>query len=1106
MAGWAASRGSTRTPLLRDLEFDYPFMAGQMRGRLRAEGKVPRDYAFEPGRNTLLAHARDRWVEVELLEDAVLERANRELLPNRTLTAEAGTQIWMDLDRVGIPEGVVRLDEDRVKVTDLVLNYTNLTYEPYYGEWGGRLQADFASLGPYLRHYEVEGIDTGRALVDVRARGPLMAPTGLEFELQAQDPQAGEALAGQRLQTSFGIRDGRIDVRELELVTKAGAARVTGWLDILRTTPEPDPEWEQIIYVVREDGPLSLDVGSEAISLGALEPWLPEGVGLEGVAALEGLVRGQLDALLVCGRTRADDLVMAGEPLAHVELEATMRDAGVRQGCPWLGAAEPPIARAPNARQVELERLHIEHVRAGSLRAQGRYGFDDRFEIDVRSPGLEPGALEALEGAGLRGRAELALRGQGTLQAPHISGSLRGRGFGVGELALGDLALAVDTITRTEPPLDPGGEPFIERTVHVNGALLPWTTLALELPLDQQLPPDQRAPVYARVGIERLDLLEMVAGTAALEYLTGSSVEARALRAQLERLERARASGDVELFVPQQGGGFTVLATLPELIVGPGRDALRNAEPIVVSYVSEEAGEDRVGVESFSLGDGDHFVSTRGSFTPEDGFLDLVVDGELNLGILSLLKRVAPQWMPEELVRARGLVRLETRLSGTPEALATEGLIEWEPSEFVVRSLADPVILRGGAIELSPEAITVPEARPLDGSILGGDFAIDGQLALRGYRPGALELNLWTHNISYGVPEVANVTLDTDLRLRAGDLASPETWKVSGSVDILDGRFYQDISVFERELTNRVLGAFERRTEVYEASLFEEFPELAEVEFDLALRARDGFKLTSKIERFDLDMELRIDLRLTSTLIDPKLNGDVEVIDGAVTFQGQRFKVRNGMVRFEGDPGNPLLDVVAVAEIRNACRESAVEEQFVGNLALNGAVTTAGEVQDEIYQVSLNVSGYSDNLDIVYDSTPFADQRDIISLILTGCTVDLLTASSASQPTLETLLGPLIGRLEREIQDVVRVEEFNIVPGVERTQVRISDSLTQRLSWQFRLDKAFNEASSTGQYAELEYQLSDRWAALVSESTYSDLNTASRFQVDLKLKYRVPLD
>jgi autotransporter translocation and assembly factor TamB len=296
-----------------------------------------------------------------------------------------------------------------------------------------------------------------------------------------------------------------------------------------------------------------------------------------------------------------------------------------------------------------------------------------------------------------------------------------------------------------------------------------------------------------------------------------------------------------------------------------------------------------------------------------------------------------------------------------------------------------------------------------------------------------------------------------------------------------------------------VLGAFNRQTERYEASLLEELPELRDVELDLAVRARDGFTVENQIDRLSLDLELRIDVRLRETLADPSLSGNIDVIDGKVTFQGEVFTVRSGTLRFTGKPENPYIDIIAGADVKNRCREGRLSDDFDTDIDLTGDLE---QTEQQEYHVILNITGKADNLNVQLDSNPYADQRDILSLLLTGCTVDQLTASSASGPTLEIALGPLLGRIEKEVQDVVKVSEFSIMPGVERTQVRIGDTLTRRLSWNFQLESGIGEAAG-GQRYELEYRLSDNWSAELSERSQGE---GSDLLIDLKLRYRLPLD
>jgi autotransporter translocation and assembly factor TamB len=231
------------------------------------------------------------------------------------------------------------------------------------------------------------------------------------------------------------------------------------------------------------------------------------------------------------------------------------------------------------------------------------------------------------------------------------------------------------------------------------------------------------------------------------------------------------------------------------------------------------------------------------------------------------------------------------------------------------------------------------------------------------------------------------------------------------------------------------------------------------------------------------------------------VTGDIDVIDGGVTFQGEAFEVRDGVLSFYGNPDNPEISLVADADIFNTCRDTDVTADVSQTMSLSGVVDTG---EQKTYHVILNVRGRLDNLDIQFESNPYADQRDILSLLLTGCTVDQLTASSASSPTLEVALGPVLGWIEGQVQDVVEVEEFTITPSVDRLKATVGDSISRRMSWRLQLDTGLTEVA-TGQRFQLEYRLSDRWSARASESS-TESSQFDSFLVDFKLRYRIFLD
>jgi hypothetical protein len=1027
--------------LLNDFGVDLDFIDGRASGGFELVGGVPM-FPDEPSPldpYKLRDFAHTRFADVTVTEEWKLERNNQLLAPASTLVLQKGASTWVNMDRVVIPRARVRLDEDTVHVDDFRFDYQDSIFEKGPDGQPIQITAYLADLGPWTSLYGIEGVQ-GPVVAQVSAAGPLASP---ELMVDLRNRQApirvpGTDVQAEDLRLRFGLNRGRLSIHDASVETRLGNASLSGWIDLLLAEPPAGGSGESA-FALRRIQPAQLEFSAQKIDVGAIAALAGIGVPVKGVLTASGKLGGTLqdpDATFEADIKRGQVL---NQSVPMIRLKAGMRDE-----------------------RVVVDALEIDAAGAGKVAASGHYGFDGGygFELDANDISLSQVApLQLLPSAAQpRGRARVRLHGEGSLDEPSVGGDLQLYEFNVGERKLGDLALVVNTV---------------DDTIYIAGAALPLATLRVELPMDAD------SPYYLRLGMEELDLSD------AISELADSPVVSQAL-----------ATGMVEVFIEKDFSRYQLLSYLTKLeILSLGR-TIKNRGPLVFGLNNGEVFQ----VQQATIGTGDRYVSVEGALVTDPLLLDVKLDGQIDLSMLNTLRRALPDVFPAAFIESSGALEVEASFRGAPDELIADGRVGFQSAEVALRGLSDPVRVDSGEVRLERDRVFVSEEKPLSGSALGGVFNLAGELLFEGRQPKGLDVRAWSHNMNYRVPNTANLTFDTDIRLEASDIMRPETWLVGGRVDVIDGNFYRDISLFEQEVTGRVLGAFNRRTARYEASIFDQMPALEDIRFDLSVRARDGFAIRNQIDRLGLDLELRVDVRLQDTLAEPYVTGDVEVVDGLVSFQGEEFRVRSGTVRFSGEPANPWIDVSAGADIRNRCREGQLAEEFQTDMTLSGDLS---DNEEQYYHVMLNLQGYADNLDIQFESNPYADQRDILSLLLTGCTVDQLTASSASGPTLEIALGPLLGRIEKEIQDVVKVSEFTIMPGVERTQVRIGDRLTRRLSWNFQLDTGMSETAG-GQRSQLEYKLSDRWSAELSgERNQTETNN---FLLDLKLKYRLPLE
>jgi hypothetical protein len=1030
--------------VVSDFGFDYPWLQGRATGSMAVLGKI--EYAEEYDKETtpwvMLNQFLDPMVEIRLPTETQFVRTGAmDTLPGRRFRIRPGAHIWTTPDRVGIEDTTIVADNARFDIDGFVFDWER--YELLRDQWDriAELRIESSNLAGLVGDYGGSGID-GSLVAELDAVGRLNYPD-VDFDVRIDRPKlsaSGFEVDGEQIAAVGRLSDGRLQLRRAEVESESGSARLKGWVDILRDPRGlKDDEGELITdYLSPRRHPAEIEASVERLDLSKAVKLAGFDVPVTGRASGSFELRGPLENPDATFSARAKNTYVMGQKLDRASVSGAIAD-----------------------RTYRVDEAVIDAGPAGYVEGRAKLGFDDSYSFEVTGTRMNLARIEPIRERDLEiaGDADFEFHGEGTLDEPFIGGDARVEGLAVSGRSLGDLALVANTL----------GD-----TTYLVGALLPWITVDIELPLDGE------SSYYARFGVDHLNVIDAVPELRDTRVVTA-----------------AETTGTVEVFLEPDFSRYQVLANLSDLNVQALGKTFRNRGPVIAGLNNGELFQ----IQQATIGTRDRFVSLQGGIFLDETLIDLSLKGDLDLSLLTGFRLSFPEFFPESFLESRGEARVDATVKGTPGLIVADGFVDFEPSEVLLRDVADPLSILSGRVEFDRDSIVIERDSPLRGRVLGGVFNATGSVGLRGMTPHDLQANVWTHNMSYRITDVANFTFDTQLALSAPDLDRPETWTVSGEVDLLDGLYYENISVFQEQLTNRLIGAFSRQTERYEASIVERFPSLEEMNFDLALRARDGFRIQNEIDRLELDMELRIDLRLQNTLPDPRVTGDIDVIDGGVTFQGEAFEVRDGVLSFYGNPDNPEISLVADADIFNTCRDTDVTADVSQTMSLSGVVDTG---EQKTYHVILNVRGRLDNLDIQFESNPYADQRDILSLLLTGCTVDQLTASSASSPTLEVALGPVLGWIEGQVQDVVEVEEFTITPSVDRLKATVGDSISRRMSWRLQLDTGLTEVA-TGQRFQLEYRLSDRWSARASESS-TESSQFDSFLVDFKLRYRIFLD
>ncbi len=398
-------------------------------------------------------------------------------------------------------------------------------------------------------------------------------------------------------------------------------------------------------------------------------------------------------------------------------------------------------------------------------------------------------------------------------------------------------------------------------------------------------------------------------------------------------------------------------------------------------------------------------------------------------------------------------------------------------------------------IDLTPEALRIAQMNVVDNH--GSPMTIGGQLSLRGWGVGGVQVNLKSHDFKVIDNNLGNVRLDTDLTV-TGELRSP---RIDGSININTGTL--DVAkILERvansaysttatELPKEDAGndgrarpgqrGHARRVRLDETgdrrrhraehcqsragddasssrpkrlasappSLFETLA--LDVEFgvpdDLILKGQGLRAPGGGVGIGDVNLTVGGKFQVQKVAYDIlRLWGEVRTIRGSYTFQGRRFDIqRDGRIRFIGtDEIDPLLDVEARRLISGV-------EAFI-------------KIQGTMRQPELS-----------FRSNPPLEEADVLSLIIFNQPINELgegQQASLAQRAGDLAGGYLASGLARSIGSALNLSEFEL-KAVDENSSGPSVTLGQQVGKNlfFRVRQAFGEAQATEFI--LEYQIAD---------------------------------
>ena len=570
-------------------------------------------------------------------------------------------------------------------------------------------------------------------------------------------------------------------------------------------------------------------------------------------------------------------------------------------------------------------------------------------------------------------------------------------------------------------------------------------------------------------------------------------------------------TGEVEVTLDRTDMSSNVYAILPEIRVKALERELRNTEDVIIGFNGQQ-----LAIESLTLGRAvqggqevpELSVSGAVSLGQGEPFLDLALTGGLELGLFNL--------MPDVYTDLTGVAQVDLefkgRLDDPPEA---SGTVQFSPARdqrvsLRLRSLGEDIVVKGGVIALCPSravdpnsdlanyceqtgsaTVKIPSSAPILADLLDGKVTMWGGVVLGSNGVRDVELDFNARNLSYRLPETANLTLHLgNGRLRLPDVADSSTWSVHADIDVIDGQVNTNLNVIQDQGLGRFRQAFgSGRTGRFEASVLEQMPFLNKIQLDgVSLRIRDGFEIRAEVDILRVELELKANLNFEGTVGAPTAAGVMTLLPGGqVTWQGSDFVVREGTVAWQGVLANPRLKLIAEVDIENKCVQLDGDGE---DASLTADVT-------EFYQIVMDIEGEvaGDDLNPQFTSQPFVNEADIATLILTGCTADQLNTSAASSPGLALALDQVLGTVEDELQEYLQVEELDIFSDLDKTEVVLTERLNNR--FRLRFSGVFSDGGAEQSFVG-QYTLSDNSLLEIGESSND-----TEVRLDAKLKYRI---
>ncbi len=451
---------------------------------------------------------------------------------------------------------------------------------------------------------------------------------------------------------------------------------------------------------------------------------------------------------------------------------------------------------------------------------------------------------------------------------------------------------------------------------------------------------------------------------------------------------------------------------------------LQNLEPVVATLRGDE-----LRIESFFIGE------------PE-GLSELFLNGTIGIEQpraldLRLMSSLDTHWLElvlPDLGLRSGRFEILSTIGGSSESPEFNGQGRLYDGRAIVEGLPFTLDQIEGVLLFDPDRIIVDR---VTARAAGGDLQVSGtidpftQQDYLDYR-----IQVLARDLDVPFPEDWSTRGSADLVLSSNENGH----QIRGSVDVERALYVEDINLGLTQLLSNIFTR--RRLEVEKAD-----DAAVRTELNLAVRGPSALRVRNNLA----DLHGSLDLLVRGSLARPVVFGEVSLEpDGKLVLGPNEYIIERGSLRFSNPLKiEPVVDLVARADVRE-------------------------------YDITLNLSGTVDNLNLRYSSNPPLADLEVLSLLTTGkeswtsgSSIGRDADRSASQAATDLLYGQAASLVTQRTGRLFGLDQFRVQPltraSGELSSARVT--LGKQLSRDVYLTYSYDPTSTADDVLEVEWRV-----------------------------------